>query len=817
MRSMLKRLWSAVWAGCVLLAHDPTLRGEGVRFSQTRGFYDSPLRLVLDTDLEAATIRYTLDGSAPTRSRGRLYAGPIDIDATSVVRALAYNSTAQSDAVATNTFLFVRQVPDQPAYPPGYLRSAFSIRQGAHLSFDYAMDPDVLRDKAANGDVARHLKAIPSLSIGLDRDDFNAIYARHQERGVAWERPASVELLYPDRPRYAGFAGFQVDCGIRMQGGLAVDQARKKSFRLLFKSRYGPAKLKYPLFESAVHHARSAVRRFDTVVLRAGGNTNWSKDDAWKHAPSTYLRDQFVRDTAIAMGGIGARGIFLHVYINGLYFGLYNLTERPDARFMAAYLGGDEEDYYSVNHHGTVSGDAGRWNRLMRVVRGSGRTHRGDDQGLPGAFDFANFSDYIILNWIVGMGDWPYNNWYAGLRNRPPGRVMFFCWDAEFAFWTLAGYQHSSPVAWVNPRFRSSSRPIPRVWRALTKNEDFLMTFADRVYKHCSPGGALTDAAMQARFRSLADAIEGAIVAESARWGDAAVGRENNPHTRRTDWYPNRDAVLKLMKGNTRRFMAALRAARYYPTIDPPVLPRPLPPVESGFEVTLRNPHRGGTVYYTVDGSDPRLEGTGAPSPRAFVHDGAEPLTLSETTRVKARVRRGRDWSALNDVFYSVRRIGLPLRITELMYHPPRSEACEFIEIQNVSSALVELTGVGLEGVDYQFPPGSALKGGEILVLVPNDDPGEFRRKYPGVDIFGTYRGHLSNAGEAVRLVAAEGVIAAVEFDDENGWPQPAAGGGHSLELIGAHGAAEGAEGWRASELPGGTPGRVARRAAEGR
>ena len=84
-----------------------------------------------------------------------------------------------------------------------------------------------------------------------------------------------------------------------------MDQARKKSFRLLFKSPYGPTKLRYPVFESAVHHAWSATDRFDTLVLRAGGNANWSKDDAYKQEPCTYLRDQFIRDTAIEMVGLG--------------------------------------------------------------------------------------------------------------------------------------------------------------------------------------------------------------------------------------------------------------------------------------------------------------------------------------------------------------------------------------------------------------------------------------------------------------------------------------------------------------------------------
>ena len=140
---------------------------------------------------------------------------------------------------------------------------------------------------------------------------------------------------------------------------------------------------------------------------------------------------------------------------------------------------------------------------------------------------------------------------------------------------------------------------------------------------------------MAARFRRLADSIEDAIVAESARWGDAAQGNEGSPHTRRDFWYPNRDAVLELISGNAGRFINALREHRLYPSLDPPVMPRGWPPlkrgapVKAGFAVTLRNPNRGGRILYTIDGSDPREPG-GAASPAARVHDPSTPPVLEE-------------------------------------------------------------------------------------------------------------------------------------------------------------------------------------------
>ena len=65
----------------------------------------------------------------------------------------------------------------------------------------------------------------------------------------------------------------------------------------------------------------------------------WFRDEA------TYVEDQWVRDSQIAMSGLGSHGMFVHLYANGVYWGLYNPVERPDAWFTSSYLGGEMEDY----------------------------------------------------------------------------------------------------------------------------------------------------------------------------------------------------------------------------------------------------------------------------------------------------------------------------------------------------------------------------------------------------------------------------------------------------------------------------------------
>ena len=199
----------------------------------------------------------------------------------------------------------------------------------------YELDSGIVNDPKYHDLIEPALKSIPTVSVVMDPVDLfgpeRGIYAHPLETGKDWERPASVELLYPD-----GRAGFQIDCGIRVQGGWnrRPEESPKHSFRLVFQERYGTGRLRFPIF------GQTGVREFETLILRAGCINTWLHWSGEERRRGDYLRDQWMRDTVRAMGHSSPRGQFVHLYLNGLYWGLYNLTERPSAPFVAAHLGG---------------------------------------------------------------------------------------------------------------------------------------------------------------------------------------------------------------------------------------------------------------------------------------------------------------------------------------------------------------------------------------------------------------------------------------------------------------------------------------------
>jgi hypothetical protein len=406
--------------------------------------------------------------------------------------------------------------------------------------------------------------------------------------------------------------------------------------------------------------------------------------------------------------------------------------------------------------------------------------------------DIAHLIDYVILNFYAGNTDWSDSNWYAALHDESD-KVRFYVWDGE-STWTSGAQLH-----FIRQPADGRLNLIEPAFKALIENTDFQVEFADRLYLHLYNDGSLTDANSQARWMRINDIIDGAIVGESARWGDVRFEAPITP----ADWLKARDNVLAQMDGNAEKLVELVREAGYYPSIDPPEFNQHGGLVRVGFELVVTAPK--GRIYYTLDGSDPRVQGSGAVGSSALVYN--KPLVLTTTTQVKVRVLAGNAWSALHEAMFKVVAYDSPLRISEIMYNPVGGDAYEFIELKNVGDGDLDLVGMSFEGIRFTFPPNTVpLAPGGIVVLVR--DPVAFSERYPGVSIGGIYERRLSNGGEEINLKGSEGnVVVSVAYDDENGWPISADGRGDSLVLVNLDGNPDDGRNWRASARLNGSPG----------
>ena len=152
-----------------------------------------------------------------------------------------------------------------------------------------------------------------------------------------------------------------------------------------------------------------------------------------------------------------------------------------------------------------------------------------------------------------------------------------------------------------------------------------------------------------------------------------------------------------------------------------------------------------------------------------------------------------------------------PIVITEIHYNPSPDqgpdEAYEFIELVNRGDATADLSGCRFDdGIYFTFPEGTTLAPGECLVLAKDAS------RYATVEcrVLQWERGSLSNDGEVVRLVDADGHwIDRVAYGDDAPWPEACDGDGGSLVLIDPQTPNHLANTWAAGPLLGGSPGKV--------
>jgi len=265
----------------------------------------------------------------------------------------------------------------------------------------------------------------------------------------------------------------------------------------------------------------------------------------------------------------------------------------------------------------------------------------------------SNVIDYMLCTFYVGDFDAPISNFFGntlpnnfyGLYNRKnPDGFKFFRHDSEHTLFELyenrtGPYPAGQQAELFNPQW---------LHQRLVAHAEYRMRFADRAYEHFFNDGVLTPEAAVNLLWSRKGTIDLAIIAESARWGDAKVSR---PRTKDDDWLPQIDYLVHdYFPFRTGIVLTQLRSKNWYPSVDTPVFNQHGGTAASGFNLVMESP--AGDIYYTLDGGDPRLPGGAIDASQARLYTGPVPLT--GTVRVRARTLRAGTWSAIHEVMFMV-------------------------------------------------------------------------------------------------------------------------------------------------------------------
>ncbi|MEX0642016.1 MAG: CotH kinase family protein [Pirellulales bacterium] len=613
-------------------------------FSVPHGFYSGPIQVEILNDTPGVQIYYTLNGTEPylrnpttgaVTPNGTLYSGPLTINSTTTLRAAALFPGQEPSKVATATYLFLSDILTQPATAPGPGWPTAAVNGQV---IRYGMDSRIVNDPVWGPQMSAAFAQIPSMSIATDIGNlFNAstgIYVNADIRGIAWERPISLEMIVPNGytdpvdPDADQADGFQVNAGLRIRGGFSrTDGNPKHAFRLFFRGEYGDSKLNFPLFGD------EGVDEFDKFDLRTSQNYSWAFQN---DARNTMLRDEVSRVLIGDMDQLYTRGRYYHLFINGTYWGLFQSEERPDADYAASYIGGNEENFDVLKNENPGGQGSGRsvgvsdgntdaymrlWNMFIQpgglgdanmddYFRAQGMNPDGTrNAAFERLLDVDSVIDHMILTYYTNASDAAgskftrpgLNNWFTIYDRTNPDGFQHIVHDFEHAFDAPgASGAFNMVVPFVNNCGNFSTfNPHCQHELLMETNGVYAQQFVDRVYELFFDDGVLSTNHVIQRIDELASQIDVAMIAESARWGNS-----RNPPYNLTDWQ-NAVATMKAWVTTTRsgaggigrvwEVIDQLRAVGWVPQVGPPIITPDGGRVDENTEVTLSVP--GTTLF----------------------------------------------------------------------------------------------------------------------------------------------------------------------------------------------------------------------------
>ena len=498
-------------------------------FSKPHGVYEKSFSVTITPSVAGSQIRYTIDGSIPTAS-SQLYSGPLSIDKTTILRVL---EVGVDTIPSTVSYIFTESVLNQSNNPEGYpsVWGPFCFENG-NAPADYEMDPEILKNNTDRRDIISAMKEIPVLSIVTDKENLFGSEQDENKGGIyyytgtyegngngigkGWTRPASVELFgtsstESDHPYTLDMI---VNCGLRLHGGSSrvPEKSPKHSFRLIFKKEYGEesGKLNYPLF------GPDEPTGYDQLIVRSPFCLTWHYWIGAYRPRAQYTRDVWTRRMQRKMGHLSSNALYVNVFLNGLYWGLYNITERIDAQFCKIHMGGKKSDYDVIKVEDDIEdvieaseGNLDQWNEMVKLVRNC-KDNESYIQ-LQKLLDIDNFIDYMLINQYIGNTDWGRHNWFAVNKKGSDSKgFQFVCWDSEAIFVAL-----EENVLQLNDKESPTE-----FFNCLLRNKSFSDRYVKRAKELLSPNGLLGEDAVVELWDSLYYATGNSVYAESARWGD---------------------------------------------------------------------------------------------------------------------------------------------------------------------------------------------------------------------------------------------------------------------------------------------------------
>lgn len=683
-----------------------------IEFSQSGGPV-APLSLSLSGVDAPAQIRYTLDASLPTED-SPTYSSAIPIDENTVVRARIYQAGYLPSPVQTETYLVDVQ-HDLPILTLAAEPADFFDNETGIYAYGDDYSPDV-----------------PHYGANFWED---------------WERPIHFRLREMDGSQY------DFDGGVKIFGGWSRAQDQR-SLSIFARGRYGPSEIDYRLFPN------QPIEEYQALVLRNSGN-DWLRSNFRDAALTGLLQNSWLDVQAYRP---------VVTYLNGEYWGIYNMREKVNEHFLASHHGINPDDINLLEFDGQViHGNNSSYQELIDFVTSNNMANPMNYEWVQERVDLDNMVLYQAAQIFFDNTDWPGNN--VKFWNAPGQKWRWILFDTDFGFgiWngsnyvnnTIAHALEANGPGWPNPPWSTL------LFRRLMDNVDFRHKFINQLADEMN--SRFLPQRVCEHIDTLAQRIAPEISGHYLRWGG-----QPNTHSqqinvmkefaeRRPDYVKqhvlNQFSLpsfrqLRIQNNQTDQGWVQVNSLAihendwtgdYFTQV--PIRVTAVP--ASGYRFS----HWEGTITSTEASLQFSLTG---------------PTTLTpifESTSV------------------------IPLVINEINYNSDAERPTgDWIELYNPNPFSVDVSNWQISDDDdaheFHFAPGTIIDPEGFLLIAR--ERADFQAVYPGLPLTpGALDFGLSSNGDQVRLFDHTGALQdSVSYSPDFPWPSLANGEGPTLELI---------------------------------
>jgi len=436
---------------------------EVVGFSSAGGVIDASM-VTLTGAKASQMIRYTTDGTVPIDS-SPAYQGAILIPENTAIRARIFSNGFIPSVTQSRTFLV-----------------------------DANHDIPVVTLEADPLDFFDMEYGIYALGTGYEPQPPNYGANFWQD----WERDIHFGFYETD-----GTLGVEFNTGVQIFGGYTRSFAQK-ALAFYARGRYGVDKFEYPFFPELEY------KKFEHLVLRASGN-DWLR---------TMFRDRAFTSVMVDSGLDYQAGRAVAAYLNGDYWGLYNLREKVNEDFLAAKHDVKKSEVTILEANAeVVEGSNTEYLALINYVSTADPTSPDFYSTVAAQMDIENFIAYQTLQIYIANEDWPDKNikfWKA-----PGTKWRWILYDTDFGFGlyernvsknSLVHATAENAVGGTNPPW--STLLLRRLLQNPMFKEQFIGYFVDQLNSRFLPSNLSTV------IGRLADEIRTEIPQQKARWAE---------------------------------------------------------------------------------------------------------------------------------------------------------------------------------------------------------------------------------------------------------------------------------------------------------